>query len=119
MVQKMKLREISRKVFIVRIIIGIILLLIMIGVGIYFFFWGLTQHHFHGVYKGVRVGVKRNGTQVTGIGISGGCDACFYEPLCHAAKKSSVHGSNTSKKRACSCGTKKGGRNGCPQYDGE
>ena len=43
----MKLREISRKVFIVRLIIGIILLLIMIGVGIYFFFWGLTQHHFH------------------------------------------------------------------------
>ena len=43
----MKLREISRKVFITRLIIGVILLLIMIGVGIYYFFWGLTQHHFH------------------------------------------------------------------------
>ncbi len=44
----MKLREISRKVFIVRLIIGSIILLIMAAVGIYFFFWGLTQHHFHG-----------------------------------------------------------------------
>ena len=43
----MKLREISRKVFIARLIIGSFILLIMIGVGIYYFFWGLTQHHFH------------------------------------------------------------------------
>ena len=43
----MKLRRISRKIFIVRIIISIIIILVLIGFGIYFFFWGLTQHHFH------------------------------------------------------------------------
>lgn len=44
----MNFRKISRKIFIVRIIISVILLLVLAGFGIYFLIWDLSgQHHFH------------------------------------------------------------------------
>lgn len=43
----MDLREISKKVFIARIIISILIVIVFIVIGIYFFIKSMTQHHFH------------------------------------------------------------------------
>ncbi|MBQ4225510.1 MAG: hypothetical protein II664_04250 [Oscillospiraceae bacterium] len=43
----MDLREISKKVFIARIIISIIIVIIFMVMGIYFLIRNMTQHHFH------------------------------------------------------------------------
>ena len=43
----MNLREISKKIFIARIIISIIFVIVFIVMGIYFLIRSMTQHHFH------------------------------------------------------------------------
>lgn len=43
----MKLRQISRKIFIARVVFSIIMVLVLIAIGIYFLIRSMTQHHFH------------------------------------------------------------------------
>ena len=47
----MNLRQISKKIFIARVIISIILMIIFMIIGVYLLISNMTQHHFHGAPK--------------------------------------------------------------------